>query len=123
MHARQSPHEAYRRVDFDARVQGAGPAELVHLCMEQLVTALGTAIHADSIGETVLRGRAVGRALTAVTALQMGVSGESGMARALGQLYAAARQTLLDNTTHFNVARMTALRSDFLEISAALHRA
>ena len=39
----RSPHEAYRKVDFDARVAGATPQQLVALCYEQLIAALGTA--------------------------------------------------------------------------------
>ncbi|MBH0112112.1 flagellar protein FliS [Novosphingobium sp. YJ-S2-02] len=120
MRPRLSPHEAYRRVDFDARVTGAGPAELVHLCFEQLIGALGTAIHADAIGESALRSRSMTRALTAVTALQMGVSGEDDMAGALNQLYRSARRTVLDSATRFDAARITTLRDDFIEIGAAL---
>lgn len=120
MRARLSPHEAYRRVDFDARVNGAGPAELVHLCFEQLIGALGTAIHAHAIGEIALRSRSMTRALTAITALQMGVSGEDGMAGALNQLYRSARRTVLDSATSFDAARITTLRTDFIEIGAAL---
>ena len=52
---RRTPHEAYRRVDFDARVKGASPSELVHLCYEHLVSALGTAIHAHPFMTTSSR--------------------------------------------------------------------
>lgn len=31
----RDPSEAYRRVDFDARVFGADPRQLVDLCLEQ----------------------------------------------------------------------------------------
>ena len=115
-----SPHEAYRRVDFDARVNGAKPAELVHLCYEHLVSALGTAIHADRNGDNGLKSRSMTRALTAVTALQMGVNAGSGMAAALTQLYEGARRTILDCAITFDEDRIAALRSDFAEIGQAL---
>lgn len=115
-----SPQEAYRRVDFDARVSGAGPAELVHLCYEHLVSALGTAVHADRRGDNGLKSRSMTRALTAITALQLGLAGGDGVAGALGQLYEAARRTVLDSALAFDAARIAALRADFAEIASAL---
>ncbi|SLJ95291.1 flagellar export chaperone FliS [Novosphingobium mathurense] len=120
MLAHRSPHEAYRRVDFDARVKGATPSELVHLCYEHLVSALGTAIHANFNGDNSLKSRSMTRALTAVTALQLGVSGESDMAAALNHLYESARRTLLDNAVNFNPQTIDTLRTDFMEIGQAL---
>jgi flagellar protein FliS len=115
-----SPQEAYRRVDFDARVSGAGPAELVHLCYEHLVSALGTAVHADRRGDNCLKSRSMTRALTAITALQMGLAGGEGIAGALSQLYEAARRTVLDSALQFDSERITVLREDFVEIGRAL---
>jgi flagellar protein FliS len=115
-----SPQEAYRRVDFDARVSGAGPAELVHLCYEHLVSALGTAVHADRRGDNCLKSRSMTRALTAITALQMGLAGGEGVAGALSQLYEAARRTVLDSALQFDCERITILREDFVEIGRAL---
>ena len=120
MLAHRSPHEAYRRVDFDARVSGASPAELVHLCYEHLVGALGTAVHAHGIGDNSLKSRSMTRALSAVTALQLGVSGESDVASALKHLYESARRTILDSALEFEPDRIETLRADFLEIARAL---
>ncbi len=120
MLGRITPYEAYRRVDFDARVNGADRTELVHLCFEHLVGALGTALHAHAIGDGELRSRSMTRALTAVTALQMGVSGDTGIASALNQVYAAARRTILDSATTFAPDQIATLRTDFLEIGQAM---
>lgn len=120
MLAQRSPHEAYRSVDFDARVKGASPAELVHLCYEHLVSALGTAIHADGIGDNSLKSRSMTRALTAITALQLGVSGQNEVAGALNHLYESARRTLLDCAVVFDSHRVETLRTDFIEIGRAL---
>lgn len=120
MLAQRSPHEAYRRVDFDARVKGASPAELVHLCYEHLVSALGTAIHAHGIGDNSLKSRSMTRALTAITALQLGVSGENAVSGALNHLYESARRTLLDCAVVFDSHRVETLRTDFIEIGRAL---
>ncbi|KHK93502.1 flagellar protein FliS [Novosphingobium malaysiense] len=116
----QSPHEAYRRVDFDARVNGAKPAELVHVCYEHLVGALGTAIHAHRNGDNGLKSRSITRALTAITALQMGVSEDHEMGSALNQFYAAARRTILDSAVSFDTGQIESMRNDFTEIGQAM---
>lgn len=123
MLARRSPHEAYRRVDFDARVKGAGPTELVHLCYEHLVGALGTAIHAHGVHDNSLKSSSMTRALTAITALQLGVSGESEVASALRHLYESARRTILDCAVEFDARKVETLRADFIEIGNALQNA
>lgn len=120
MLAMRTPQEAYRRVDFDARVNGSGPSDLVHLCIEHLVGALGTALHAASAGDNQLKSSSLTRALTAVTALQLGVSGEGGVTNALRHVYEGARRTILDCAIAFDSRRLDALRADFIEIGTAL---
>lgn len=120
MLALRSPQEAYRRIDFDARVSASKPADLVHLCIEHLVGAIGTALHAAQTGDNGLKSKSITRALTSVTALQLGVSGNDGVSTALRHMYEAARRTILDSATTFDSARMATLRADFLEIGAAL---
>lgn len=120
MLASRSPHEAYRRVDFDARVSGASPAELVHLCYDHLISALGTAIHANANGDNSLKSRSLTRALTAITALQLGINGAEGVAVALHQVYEGARRTILDNALRFDPERLGQIRQDFIEIGQAL---
>jgi Flagellin-specific chaperone FliS len=123
MRFQTSPHEAYRRVDFDARVNGAKPAELVHVCYEHLVGALGTAIHAQRHGDNDLKSRSMTRAMTAITALQMGVSSDQGVGSALNQFYSAARRQILDAAINFDVDKMEVLRNDFDEIGKAMQQA
>lgn len=120
MLARKSPQEAYARVAFDARVAGADPRELVAVCYEQLVTALGSAIFADAQRDNALKSRALTRALSAVTALSLGVRGEDAVAGALRHFHEATRRTLLDCATRFDADRLAALRRDIIEIAAAL---
>jgi len=116
----RTPQEAYRRVDFDARVSASAPSELVHLCIEHLIGALGTALHAAASGDNELKSRSITRALTSVTALQLGVSGEEGIAAALRHVYEAARRAILDSAISFDDARIIALRTDFVDIGKAL---
>lgn len=119
----RSPHEAYRRVDFDARVAGANPGQLVSLCYEQLIGALGSAVFAHDRGDNLLKSQSLTRALSAITALQLGVSGESSVAQALRQLYEAARRSVLDSALTFDAATIGTVRQDFIDISRALNAA
>lgn len=116
----RSPHEAYRRVDFDARVEGASPQQLVGMCYETLVGALGTALFAHEKGDNRLKSQSLTRALSAVTALQLGVDGNAPIAGALNQLYQAARRSILDNVLKFDADVITTIRQDFIDIAKAL---
>ena len=121
----RSPQEAYRRIDFDARVETSDSAQLVGLCFEQVVAALGTAIFAHDRRDTSLRGEALTRALSAVMALRLGVRGEAqanerGVTEALHQLYEGAGRTILDAVMDFDALALSRLRDDLRDIAAAL---
>lgn len=120
MLALRSPHEAYRKIDFDARVVGASPQQLVALCYEQLIAALGSAVFAHQNQDNRLKSQSLTRALSALTALQMGVSQEAAIAPALLQMYDAARRTVLDSVLAFDPAKLGIVRQDFIDISRAL---
>lgn len=120
MLAERNPGAAYRRVDFDARVQSADPAQLVTLCFEQLVSALGTALFAQAKGDNRMKSDALTRAVSALTALHLGVSGEGGVADALRHIYIAARRSVLDSVLAFDPGTIAKIRQDFIEISQAL---
>lgn len=116
----RSPQEAYRKVDFDARIAGADPQALVTLCFEQFDTALGTALWADAHADNGARSRALTRALAALTALQMGVDPAATLAPALNQLYRAARATLLGSVPQFDPAAIAHVRRDFADVARAM---
>jgi flagellin-specific chaperone FliS len=120
MLALRNPNEAYRRVDFDARIAAAKPGELVVLCLEQFVTAIGSALVAHERKNNTLKSQSITRALSALTALQMGLDGKVAIAGALAQFYGAARRTLLDSVLRFDPRTIKALRQDFIDVSQAL---
>src|SRR6185369_3483799 len=123
MIARRTPDAVYRRVDFDARVNGADPMELVGLCYEHLVAALGSALFAHDRKDNAAKSAALTRAVSALTALQLGVKGTEGVAAALLQFYGAAKSALLDSVLAFDPVRIREVRADILEIASALHGA
>lgn len=120
MHPLRSPQEAYRRIDFDARVAGADSRQLVALCYEQLTAALGSALFAQERGDNSLKSQSLTRALAALTALQLGVNGDQPIAPALIQLYDSARRAVLDSALAFDAPTITEIRNDFLEIGKAI---
>ena len=120
MHPQRTPHEAYRRVEFDARVSGADPAGLVLVCFEQFGRSLTAALGAHRSGDNQRRSAGLTGALAAITALQLGVDGAAGIAASLTRFYDAARHTLLGNVLTFDPAVIAALNHDFAEVAAAL---
>lgn len=116
----RNPQEAYRRVDFDARIAGADSRQLVALCYEQLTSALGTALYAQQQGDNRLKSQSLTRALSAITALQLGVSDGSEVAGALRQFYESARKAVLDSVLDFDAATIAAIRRDCGDIAAAM---
>lgn len=114
------PHEAYRRSQFDARVQGSDTAALVQLCLEQAIAGLGGALLAHERAEPAARSKALTRALTAITALEMGVDRSAPLADALLQIYGSARQAVLGSVTNFDPSALDAVRRDFSDIAGGL---
>ena len=119
MLALHSPREAYRRVELDARVTGSGSGQLVGLCFEQLTEALGRALFAHEHGNNRLKSQSLTRALSALTALQLGVGGDDGVAQALRHFYESGRRILLDNVLDFDAMAIAAVRQDFNDVAGA----
>lgn len=122
LHRRNDPSEAYRRIDFDARVRGADSRQLVDLCLEQVIGSVGRAVHAQERGDNAAKSAALTRAISALTALQMGIDMANPTAGALVQLYQSARNAILDCVTRFDAQTLMTIRQDFTEIREAMLR-
>jgi flagellar protein FliS len=120
MLARRDPYNAYQRVEFDARVQGASSSELVHICYDQLVLALSTALLAQDRWDFQLRSQSLTRALTALMALQLGIDQGHAMAGALTDFYSGARKSILASSLEFDADCLREMCADFREVRAAL---
>ncbi len=120
MLAQRNPHDAYRRVEFDARIASARPEQLVGLCYEELSMALGSAIRAHELGDNQRRSQGLTRALSALTALQLGIDGSAQSASALGQFYGGLRKAVLDSVPNFDAARLANAKIDVDDVAAAL---
>lgn len=122
LHHRNDPTEAYRRIDFDARVHGADSRQLVDLCLEQVIGSVGRALHAQERSDNSAKSMALTRAVSALTALQMGVDMANPTAGALVQLYQSARGAILDCVTRFDPVKLATIRQDFIDIREAMLR-
>lgn len=119
--ARNTPNDVYRRVELDARIGGSDPGQLVTLCYEQLIGALGSALHAVERGDNNKKSEGLTRALSAVTALQLGVTGNDEITWALRHLYEATRKALLDSVLAFDAGAIGTIRQDYVDILRAMH--
>ena len=116
----RDPCEAYRRVDFDARVTVATPRQLVDLCFEQLIGSLDRALYAQGRGDNRMKSAALTRAVAALTALQLGVDETAPTGTALLQIYQSARRAVLECAVRFDPDVLTNIRNDFAEIHQAM---
>jgi flagellar protein FliS len=116
----RSAADTYRAVDFDARVSGATPADLTDLCFEQLIVALGRAMHAHGANDPATRSEALSRAVSCLLALEMGIAGQDGVAASLRDLYARARGSVLASVLEWDEPTLRRIRDDFAEIREAL---
>lgn len=123
MLAPRSPRQAYRRTEVDARIAASGPGELVLICLEQCDAALGSAITGAQRGDNGLKSDGLTRALSALTALELGVDDARPLAPALRQLYRAARRAVLDSVVRFDASRLGAVRLDLDEVAKAMRSA
>ena len=115
----RTPADTYRSIDYDARVAGATPQDLVIISYEYFVAALDAAAFAHESGNNARKSAALTRALAMLTALQLGIAPRSPLAPALDGFYEAARRAVLDSVIRFDPAALRRVRSDFAEISAA----
>ena len=114
------PHEAYRRVELDARVAGSHGADLVRLCLREVDAALGQALWAQANDRPDVRRRALERAQNGLGALRLGVDRQSPVAPALLTFYEGLAATVGQNQVRFDPARVEGVRVDLAEVTSAL---
>ena len=115
-----NPQQAYRKVDFDARVQGADAQALVRLCFDELIAALDRATYAHSNGHVTLCGEALLRALSALAALRIGVDQSHELGPALVTIYTDAGDIVGRSLGNFDAALIRKTRDDLAEIASAI---
>jgi flagellar protein FliS len=121
---RHNPAETYRRIEFDARVNGAGQGELVTLLFEELQTALQSALFAHAHNNNHRKSAAMTRAIAVLTTLELGVApdAEGGIGQALIGFYRAGKRAILDSVVSFDATAITRLQGDFEDIRQSFAR-
>lgn len=120
MLAANDPRAAYRQSNFDARVNGGTPQDIVVYCLDELSLTLGQLRQADMRGNRAGRSDAITRGIAILTALEMGVDRETELAASLLHFYEGSRRLLLSSVATTQVEAIEALRSDVIEIRDAL---
>ncbi|MFV0643263.1 MAG: flagellar protein FliS [Sphingomonadaceae bacterium] len=113
----RDPGEAYRRSEVDARIAGASPVQLVVLCCEQVSAGITAALRADRCGDRAKRSAGVTRALSALTALEMGIAHDHPFAGLLMHIYGHARTVILDSVTNFDHGKLKSVQQDFVDLA------
>jgi hypothetical protein len=114
------PHEAYRRVELDARVAGSGARGLVDLCIRDAQAALGQAIWADRHDRPDIRRRALMRAQNALGALRLGVDPASPMGPTLLTFYESLGRSVIACQVRFDPATIERVQADLDDVSRAM---
>jgi hypothetical protein len=114
------PHEAYRRVELDARVAGSGARDLLGLCIRDVQAALGQAIWADCHDRPDIRRRALMRAQNALGALRLGVDPASPMGPTLLTFYESLGRSVVACQVRFDPALAESVRADVGEVGRAM---
>ena len=115
----RSAADTYRTIDYDARVAGSSPQDLVIVSYEYFVAALDAAIFAHEAHNNAHKSAALTRALAMLTALQLGIDPGHALAPPLARLYESARRAVLDSVVRFDAPALRRVRADFAEISRA----
>ena len=114
------PHEAYRRVELDARVAGTHGADLTRLCLSEVDVALGQALWAHDNQRPDVRRRALERAQNGLGALRLGVDRQSPVGPALLTFYEGLAAAVAQNQVRFDAARVEEVRVDLADVASAM---
>lgn len=120
MLAISDPRAAYLQSDFDARLKGSRPQDIVLFCLGEVVASLGAVILAEERRDPAARSKALTRGVTALTALEIGVDRDAPIAESLLQFFGSAKSVLLDSVRRIDVEKIETLRADVVEIRNAL---
>jgi flagellin-specific chaperone FliS len=121
-----SPHmsttgrRGHRRIELDARVEGADGLGLTALCLERALGEIARAQYAHQRGERARRIDALTRAAAALTGLERGVSADNPLSQPLRQLYGSAAHALRAGLIDYRADVVERVRTDLAGIAALL---
>ena len=121
MAERPAPTEHYARIALRARIEGAGPHELIAILYEELLAAMDAMTAFGRRGDRAGHARSRARALTALHGLDSGLDPAAGGALAanLASIYGRARRVIGDHAVGPECAGISGMRSTLAEIATA----
>lgn len=112
--------EAYRLVEFEARILGSDGRALVLICLEELASSLRQVELADRGQAPAARSRSISRSFAALSALELGVDPSSQLGPAMTNFYRGIRVRLSSQVRVPNTEDVVLLRNDILDVFRAL---
>ena len=114
-----NPAAAYRRVELDARIEGAAGADLTRICLEEAVAALGQALAALERDPARVPHGALARAQAIAVWLASSVDPASPLRTSLVQFYGGQAAALARCAATPDARVIAQVRGDLLDLLAA----
>ncbi|WP_086617927.1 flagellar protein FliS [Erythrobacter tepidarius] len=114
-----NPAAAYRRVELDARIEAAGPADLTRICLEEAVAALGQALIALERAPDSVPRAALARAQAITMWLARSVAPEHPLRESLVTFYAGLAHQIAGNFVRARAEEIARVRGDLSDLLAA----
>lgn len=116
----QSPSQAYRRVDLDARIEASHGAGLALICLEELRGSLAQAALAHRRDKRAKLAEELARAATIIAFLDSGIDSQNPMRDALRDFYRGVSAQLRDFRTNRDGAVLDQLHRDIGDLIEAI---
>ena len=111
-----NPAAAYRRVELDARIEGAGAGDLTRICLEEAVTALGQALSALERQPQRVPHQPLARAQAIAVWLASSVDPAHPLRASLVQFYGGQASALARCVAWPDARVIARVRGDFIEL-------
>lgn len=115
----RNPAAAYRRVELDARIEGAGAADLTRICLEEAVAALAQALAALERNPARVPHEPLGRAQAIAVWLASSVDPAHPLRASLVQFYGGQARALMRCITRPDAGLIAQVRGDFQDLLKA----
>ncbi len=110
------PQDIYRRIELDARVEGADGIGLTRICLERTLLELARAAAGHRSANTHVVRDALIRAASSVAGLARGIAPDNPMRGPLLHLYGAAEIAIRASLSHYRADTLARIAGDLRDI-------
>lgn len=114
-----SPHDTYRRVELDARIEASDASDLTRICLEEAVDALGQAVLTLERDPSHAPGAALSRAHSILLWLTRAIAPDNPLREQLRQFYGGLAATVRQNMRKASSAELAQARTDLADLLTA----